>query len=107
MFPSSKLFSHGAGWDHLTAPVVEAIERYGCKVQQIKEKFGGLRIYSTLPEDEVDRELLLSLIDEAETVSMETCEFCGSPGFIRGDLPWWKTLCDLHYEERKARYATL
>ena len=59
---------------------------------QIKEKFGGLRVYLALagtPEME-------KAISEAEAESFRTCDVCGKPGkgiSIRG---WMLTRCDEH-----------
>lgn len=44
------------------------------KVGQVKEKYGGLRFY--LDEDESEK--AVELIDDAETLSYETCSKCGS-----------------------------
>lgn len=55
---------------------------------QIKEKYGGLRIYTSF-EDEYIR----GVIAMAETMSYSTCETTGASGTlcIRGS--WLKTLC--------------
>jgi hypothetical protein len=57
---------------------------------QIKEKFGGLRFYTTSTNDYVR-----GVIDAAEALSLRTCETCGAPGKPRND-GWIKTLCDVH-----------
>lgn len=55
---------------------------------QIKEKYGGLRFYTTYGNDEI-----FKLIDEAEEKSTKICERCGNPGVLRGNS-WLYTLCD-------------
>lgn len=69
------------------------------KVDQIKEKFGGLRYYVTLSDDvtEEQRNQIYDLIDKAEARSVETCDVCGNPGehgtTSRG---WIVTRCNEH-----------
>jgi hypothetical protein len=67
-----------AGWDK--------------NLQQIKEKFGGLRFYI----DATDAHLS-DLIGQAESDSLKICELCGEEG-KRSNLGgyWIKTLCDKH-----------
>jgi hypothetical protein len=48
-------------------------------IDQIKEKFGGLRYYITLSDNELGPEIY-KLVREAEELSMETCDVCGQPG---------------------------
>lgn len=64
---------------------------------QIKEKFGGLRIYVQDAKPEVQ-----SYITFAESMSYRVCEECGAPGEPRNDS-WSKTLCDMHHRERNAK----
>ena len=56
--------------------------------QQIKEKFGGLRIYFGGGDDYVD-----GLVDMAEAWSYKTCEQCGEKG-SPNKTGWITTLCD-------------
>lgn len=60
---------------------------------QIKEKFGGLRIYMA-----GNIEGMFDIIDKAERKSYKICEFCGAPGKTR-DGSWIFTLCDKCNEE--------
>lgn len=64
-------------------------------VDQIKEKFGGLRFYYTGGDDYVD-----GVIAMAERWAECTCEVCGERGYPR-KLGWIRTLCDEHYKEIK------
>jgi len=64
--------------------------RDGFYAQQVKEKFGGLRFYTTYGNDEIYK-----LIREAENKSYQTCEVCGEPGERRGE-GWIQTLCEVH-----------
>lgn len=57
------------------------------EIVQVKEKFGGLRIYTSVGTEEQYK-----VIQEAERKSEETCENCGKEGTqTRGG--WVKTLC--------------
>lgn len=65
----------------------------GFAVQQVKEKWGGLRFYCPGPE-RIDH-----LIDLAERAADHTCERCGEFGKLR-EGGYWKTLCDTHAIDR-------
>jgi len=82
------------------------------KVVQIKEKFGGLRIYIEQKglgrriKDMVEGALML-----AESLSLRTCEKCGLPGSQHGGMHRPQegyvvgrvmTLCPAHQAEREA-----
>ena len=60
----------------------------------IKEKFGGLRIYYGSLPDVVFYDVEAAVV-EAENQSYSTCEECGKPGSLR-KVGWMKTLCDAH-----------
>lgn len=71
----------GIGWRKLYQPIVDDIKQLNIglpedekiRILQIKEKFGGLRIYlNYYPAIVRDR------IDEAERLSYGTCEQCGA-----------------------------
>ena len=64
------------------------------RVNQIKEKFGGLRFYFEVEGSELLRRVD-ELVDAAEAVAARTCEFCGAPGRARAG-GWIKTTCDAH-----------
>ena len=68
-------------------------------VQQVKEKFGGLRFYYQGGDDAV-----YGMVRMAESWADRTCEECGNVGISRNG-GWIKTLCDKHHAEREARYA--
>jgi hypothetical protein len=67
------------------------------KMRQIKEKFGGLRIYYDGGDDAIG-----GMVDMAEAIAEFTCEECGKPGRYR-DGGWIKTLCDEHDYLRKLK----
>ncbi len=99
----------GSGWKGLYEPLIELCEVRGITILQVKEKFGGLRFY-TSGGDSIDK-----LIDAAEAHSFHVCEDCGEDGiegfdyFVMGkttpifkatrgpETPsgrWIKTLCE-------------
>jgi hypothetical protein len=66
-------------------------------VEQIKEKFGGLRFYYQGGDDEIS-----GMVRMAEAWADGACEECGAAGKRRSG-GWIRTLCDQHEAERQAR----
>ena len=85
-------FECGDGWFELLKELSEKLEPLGTVAAQVKEKFGGLRFYTTgeLVEvaDEVDK-----AIDVAEMRAWGTCELCGEPGECN-DEGWLSVRCE-------------
>lgn len=73
-------------------PVVEQVV-----VEQIKEKFGGLRFYYQGGDD-----YIRGLVTMAEAWADSSCEECGKPGTRRSG-GWIRTLCDEHEAERQQK----
>jgi len=72
-------------------------EAYWPEIQQVKEKYGGLRFYTShLVNDTFD-----GACSFAERLSYTICEDCGNRGKLRDDIGWYRTLCDEHYNETK------
>lgn len=99
----------GKGWWPMIEKVVAAIDSYNAahpdslvEVTQIKQKFGGLRIYHhNAPED------IRQLIDEAIEASWQTCERCGSTTGVTTNLEGYRlTLCPECRKEIRARVIT-
>jgi len=95
-------FECGPGWHPLIKDALTRIEALGnakLTVLQVKEKFGGLRIYLSLHSDETD-----AIINAAELEASRTCEECGSKENVelRGG-GWLRTLCNHCEETRKKR----
>lgn len=65
------------------------------EASQVKEKFGGMRFYTSGTDDFVE-----GLIHMAEQWAARTCEYCGMPGKLRGG-GWLSTLCDKCAEEKQ------
>lgn len=64
-------------------------------VEQIKEKFGGLRFYYQGGDDHIS-----GMVRMAEMWAGRSCEECGKPGERRSG-GWIRTLCDEHEAERQ------
>jgi hypothetical protein len=104
-------FAVGAGW----WPILESLcsniqhhidwkEKQGnpvrqVVVEQIKEKFGGLRFYYQGGDEQIH-----GMVRMAEAWAGRSCEECSAPG-TSGGKGWIKTLCPTHRAEADARYA--
>ncbi len=86
------LTSVGKGWAPLINRVFDKLEtiKGSIKIVQVKEKWGGLRIYTDYSNKELDK-----VIYDIEHESLEVCEVCGQPGKLRGSN-WYYTSCDEH-----------
>lgn len=88
----------GEGWYPLLWELHEILEPLVpdlFRVEQVKEKFGGLRFYISYDAEcsgEVDQAMYRA-IDWAEQRSYTICESCGRDGKLRKG-GWLKTLCD-------------
>jgi len=103
-------FAVGAGWypiletlctniqSHIDWRVKQGKDCPQVVVEQIKEKFGGLRFYYQGGDDYIS-----GLVSMAESYADIACEDCGGIGKRRSG-GWIRTLCDAHeaeYQERK------
>lgn len=83
-------FSVGDGWVQIVFYALDKMIAVGWDrdLHQVKEKYGGLRLY--IGEETAE---IAAIIDEAERICGETCESCGAPGTLntRG---WRSTMCD-------------
>ncbi len=77
------------------------------QIDQIKEKFGGLRFYATtMNGNDYVSDSISGMIDMAEAMSYTICEECGQPGKLRSG-GWIRTLCDVHEAKRQEYYKGL
>lgn len=83
---------HHIDWKNKQSEVVPQVT-----VNQIKEKFGGLRFYYSGGDDTID-----GMVRMAESWASRSCETCGAPG-TRREGGWIKTLCDTHEAERQLK----
>lgn len=91
-------FAHDDGWFNIIYELSHQIEdelqkktdefRKEFAVDQVKEKYGTLRYYTNIFDDDIE-----NLIDHAEELSAVTCERCGGPGSLKNLGSWLKTLC--------------
>jgi len=90
------LESVGKGWASLINEVFDYMEqnKTHSKIIQVKEKWGGLRIYTDVIDDNLDKKII-----EIEKRSFTMCETCGSAGVLRGGS-WYQTLCDVHGKDK-------
>ena len=93
-------FSIDNGWFKIIDELLEKIQSYNIKIIDIKEKFGGLRVYTT-PYDEEAQEI----INYYESLSYDTCERCGNVGESR-PTGWIRTLCDRCYASKYFQYKS-
>ncbi len=91
------LNSVGTGWAGLVNEVFDMLEKTkGIKIIQVKEKWGGLRIYTDFMHPEFDK-----FIMDVEVRSFTVCEQCGKSGALR-EGGWLLTQCDEHAGGKKA-----
>lgn len=107
-------FEHGDGWFDIVYNLTKQLdelakdENIKFEILQIKEKFGTLRYYPSLYSSEMEK-----LIEQAEELSANTCEVCGSTKDVklRGDY-WVSTQCEICWNPflqkiKKANESTL
>lgn len=93
------------GWQEIVYAAlikIEAIaeaEGIEISIAQIKEKYGGLRLYM----HSNCHEGVEKIVEQAEASCWHTCARCGNPGSIRTNIAWYETLCDTHYMDEKKR----
>jgi len=80
------------GWLSIARTCCDALQRLDpdVRIHQLKEKFGGLRVYLKHGNAQ-----LWTTIDAAEHLSFRTCQQCGAtPASARMERHWIKTLCE-------------
>lgn len=97
-------FEISSGWLEIIDSLCEKIQSLNAcndfTIVQIKEKFGGLRVYCHYSNAEIE-----SAIVDAEKEAMKTCEMCGTKENITTQgKRWIKTLCDVCRQKREAKY---
>lgn len=65
-------------------------EYFSVKFDQVKEKYGGLRLYFSGGDDYVE-----GLVSMAEAMSYKTCEICGNKGEANKG-GWINVRCEAH-----------
>ena len=72
-------------------------------IEQVKEKFGGLRFYYQGGDEHIS-----GMVTMAESWAGSICEKCGNKG-QRRQGGWIRTLCDVHeaeYQEKMSKYRS-
>ncbi len=95
-------FECGDGWYGIIFDAFDKIQKHLNKIRnwklrkefrvvQVKEKFGGLRIYCNY-----ETEYISDVIDEAVEIAYQTCELCGTTNNVDMRLVngWYSTLCE-------------
>lgn len=93
----------GPGWydliDETCAKIIKIDKDKEVQFTQIKEKFGGLRIYFNIYPSNKNIEYnklfrnVLDIINKSEIRSFSICENCGKPGKRVSINNWLLTLC--------------
>ena len=85
----------GPGWSDLIRYVYKerSFLDFPPDIITVKEKWGGLRIYTGIYNDKFDR-----IIMDVEKRSFSICEQCGASGKLRQEVPGSRyfTACDEH-----------
>lgn len=87
--------SVGRGW----LPLIRTAFKFkpeNVRIVQVKEKFGGLRIYFEPHEENYG-----IVIKTLESISFRTCEWCGRRGKADNSYYWTLTLCKECRKKRK------
>ncbi len=95
-------FEHDDGWFALSDSLCSELNKLEkIKLEQVKEKFGALRVYYCLSDDtkkeEVEelRNQADAIISKYEEKSLVTCHSCGSiSGTLTNLGSWMVVLCD-------------
>ncbi|TPK78205.1 hypothetical protein [Mesorhizobium sp. B2-4-17] len=105
-----------AGWLPILARFFDTVAEVladapgvGFQLSQVKEKFGGLRIYYVVPRRPLPRTLDTQAVREAdahrkiseayeraEQEANRTCDVCGKAGVLRVRNGWFATRCEEH-----------
>lgn len=104
-YPRGMAFAIGDGWLKLVYKASVKLEAeikkyhmelpfedrdfYESYITDVKEKYGGLRIYMSCQNEAMDK-----IIQEAEEEAYDTCELCGASGAITSGRGWITTRCN-------------
>lgn len=99
ILPANFYFEIREGWYGLVKNLLHVIDDYVARtpldgqfqIVQIKEKWGGLRVYVDHGDD-----FIYGAIAVAECMSNSICEVCGAPGEKVVKSNWLRTRCWTH-----------
>jgi hypothetical protein len=91
-------FEFQDGWNGCVLKCLNSIAEYVAlhpdsqfRIEQLKQKFGGLRFYYIAAEKHYDE--IHKLVILAEKECSVTCELCGQPGRLCSSNGWLMTMC--------------
>jgi hypothetical protein len=86
----------GDGWKELVQPLEAEVIQLGGTISQIKEKFGSLCFFYSLPRavPKARREELARRVRQAVDLSACTCQRCGKPGSLVSTGGILRTVCE-------------
>jgi hypothetical protein len=87
------LESVNTGWQPLVDELFDFIEQQkinNVRIVQVKEKWGGLRVYTDMMHDKLDAK-----IADVQKRSFTICEVSGAAGKLRNCNGWYRTLSDV------------
>lgn len=110
-------FEVGDGWEPIVREMCKHLQplndKYGLEIEQIKEKFGYLRVYFEGPYSDTEYHRLPEEVEEEaghiiaqyERLSGGMCEDCGSPNHVTTKATsWWiRTLCEVCRAKEQAQ----
>jgi len=78
------------GWHDLIDAMCAALEPFaGLELEQVKEKFGALRVYTGMADGSHVPDEAHAIVKRAEHLSVFVCPLCGGPGARRVQGRWW------------------
>jgi len=91
----------GKGWYSLLNAAY-ALKPKTIEISDVKEKWGGLRIYFNSLEGTTEKQFddFCNLTLDLENKSVNLCEECGKAGqLLQNERKWWKCLCKECFKE--------
>lgn len=94
------------GWYQLVIDCDKELSEIDPKydLQQIKEKFGGLRYYFQ-PSDPSLRGKMDAVVSKYEEIASQTCEATGGPGVLMKSVGHWLKTLNPEYAGKSLHYA--
>lgn len=97
LYSDLEYFEIGSGWFHIIHDLTHKLIPYDCIIfEQIKQKFGELRIYYKFNDlaSQRDKEEIHVLIQTAEREALTVCELCGiSQSSLTYNDGYYQVLC--------------
>ena len=96
-----------SGWDALVQPLEEEVSQLGGRIRQVKQKFGRLCFFYSLPRStsEPQRLTFAQTVRHAEEMSVRICETCGNAGTLFNDGGIYLTRCETCFKARRGLWS--